>query len=165
MTEADESSDRENDTFTIDDFDLWVLMDRARMTVTRTSQLEVASYGLTLEQAGILDTLLRGDGSATIAEIVNATAKQYNSVTTLVNRMARTGLVRKKRNSKNGRYLVSITDKGKSMYGKLTRNAIEMAFSDLSVEEKQILFVILKKLLKKGRKMLGMDFKLPFLPS
>jgi DNA-binding MarR family transcriptional regulator len=165
MTTDDASTNRGDDDFTNNVFDLWVLMDRARLTIKRTSRLEVASYGLTAEQAGILDTLLRGGGSASIAEIVDATARQYNSVTTLVNRMAKTGLVRKKRNSKNGKYLVSITDKGKSMYGKLTRNAIEMAFSDLSVEEKQALFVILKKLLIKGRKMLGMDFKFPFLPT
>jgi DNA-binding MarR family transcriptional regulator len=165
MTEADASFENDNETFTINDFDLWVLMDRARMTIGRTSQLEVASHGLTIEQAGILDELLRGHGSATIAEIVNATGKQYNSVTTLVNRMVKNGLVEKKRNGNSGRYLILMTDKGKEMYGKLTRNAIEMAFSDLTMEEKQMLFNILKKLLKRGRKMLGVDFKLPFLPA
>jgi DNA-binding MarR family transcriptional regulator len=154
-----------NNSLSNNDFDLWVLMDRARSAISRSRELELAVYGITPEQAAILHTLQGQKGAATIAEIADMTVRQYNSVTTLVNRMAKNGLVKKKRSSRDKKYIVSITSKGQSTYEKLTRKSYEMAFSCLSLEDKQKLFLYLKKLLETGRKMLGMDFKPPFLPS
>lgn len=150
--------------FSDNDFDLYVLMDRAKSTISRSCDLEIAAYGLTQEQASIIDTILRSNGSTTISEIAEQTVKQPNSVTTLVNRMVISGLIKKERSSKNGKYIVSLTEKGKSSYEKVTRNAISMAFSELSLEEKLMFFTVLNKLMEKGRRMLGMDFKMPFLP-
>jgi DNA-binding MarR family transcriptional regulator len=154
----------ESNVFSNNDFDLYVLMDRAKATISRSCELEVATFGFTQEQASILDTLLRGNGSATISEIAEATVKQTNSVASLVDRMVKNGLLKKERPSKSSKYIVSLTNKGKSSYEKVTKNAVSMAFSELSVEEKLMFFTVLNKLLEKGRRMLGMDFKLPFLP-
>jgi DNA-binding MarR family transcriptional regulator len=157
-------SDNGENVFSDNDFDLYVLMDRAKSTISRSCDLEIAAYGITQEQAAIIDTILRANGSATISEIAEQTVKQSNSVATLVNRMVKSGLIKKERPSKNGKYIVSLTDKGKSVYEKVTRNAVSMAFSELSVEEKLMFFTVLNKLMEKARRMLGMDFKMPFLP-
>jgi DNA-binding MarR family transcriptional regulator len=150
--------------FSNNDFDLYVLMDRAKATIARSCELELASYGVTSEQASILDTLTRANGSATIAEIAEATVKQTNSVTTMINRMVKNGLIQKERPNRNSKYIISLTEKGQSTYAKLTRNAVTLAFSEISEEEKVLFFHMLKRLMEKGRSMLGMDFKMPFMP-
>ncbi len=162
---SDELSDIHGNRFSNNSFDLWILMSRLNSTINRSCELEVARFGLSPEQAGILDTLLRADGSAGIAEIADATVRQYNSVTTLVNRMIKIGLIKKERTSKNGKYQVSLTPKGRNLVSILPKNAAEMVFSDLSVEEKQKLFDVLSNLLEKSRNLLGMDFIPPFLSS
>ena len=157
------SSGKDDSNFSYDSLDLWILMSRVDSLIRRSCELELAPLGLTTEQASILDNLSRVNGSASIADIANATVRQYNSVTTLVNRMIKTGLISKERTPNNGRYMIHMTDKGKKLHIKITTNAIEMAFYDLPIGEKQKLFEILKMLLEKSRKNLGMDFRPPFL--
>lgn len=151
-------------SFSDNNFDLWVLMDRTRSTINRSCELELAVYDMTPEQAGILDTLVRLGGSASVAEIAETTMRQFNSVTTLVNRMVLSGLIEKHRSSNGKKYIISITSKGMTTHKNITSKAIEIAFSCLSTEERHAMFLSLRKLMDMGRKMLGMDFKLPFLP-
>lgn len=145
------------------DFELWVLLDHARSVLSRSRELELAQYGLTTEQAGVLHTLLNKGGSATNSEIAGTVVRAYNSVTTLVNRMEKLGLVAKDKSPQDRKYLVTVTDKGRGIYEKVTRNSIRMSFSDLSAEDKQKFLAYLTHIIKKSRDMLGMDKKLPFL--
>ena len=121
--------------------------------------------GLTREQASVLDELVRLGGSATSAELIEATMRQHHSVTTLINRMIKRGLVKKKKTSYKNKHLVSITEQGRIIYEQITRNSIEIAFSEFSEEDKQRLAEYLNMLVKKGRNMLGIDYKPPFLSS
>ena len=145
------------------DFQLWMLLDHARSAISRARELELAQYGLTPEQAGLLRTLLDNSDSATNVEIADSMIRQYNTITTLVNRAARMGLVRKKKSSKGRKYLVLITPKGKDIYQKVTFNSIRIAFSEFNVSEKQQLTSYLKRTTDKARNMLGMDNRLSFL--
>jgi DNA-binding MarR family transcriptional regulator len=147
------------------DFGLWKLLNHAERVVARSRELELAQYGLTREQASVLDELMMSGGSATNADLTDATMRQHHSVTSLVNRMAERGLVRKKKTSSKNKYLVSITEQGRIIYGQITRNSIEMAFSEFPAEDKLKLAEYLNKLVIKGRKMLGFDYKPPFLTS
>jgi DNA-binding MarR family transcriptional regulator len=146
-------------------FDLWVLMDHVRSTISRSREMELAVYGLTPEQGAVLDTLLENNGSATITEIAESVVRKYNSVSTLVSRMVKAGLVKKKKAPDGKKFNVSITDRGRTLYQKIPRHSIEMAFSDLTAEERRMLDQLLNKLLERNRKLLGMDFKPPFLSS
>ena len=146
-------------------FELWVLLDHVRSIISRSREMELAVYGLTPEQAAVLDTLLKSNGSATIVEIAESIIRKYNSVSTLVSRMAKIGLVKKKKTSDGKKFIVSITEKGRTTYEKVPRNSIEMAFSELTKEENRMLVQLLNKLLERNRTLLGMDFKPPFLSS
>ncbi len=145
------------------DFQLWMELDHARSALSRARELELAQFDLTLEQAGVLYTLLEKGGSTANTEIADEMIRQYNSVTTLVNRMEKLGLVKKEKTSSNRKYIVSITEKGRNMYQRATDKSIHMGFSDLSPEEKNQLFSFLTQVVKKTRNILGMDSKLPFL--
>jgi DNA-binding MarR family transcriptional regulator len=140
-------------------------MDRAMATVFRSFEMELAVYNVTPEQAAIFHVVYWADGGITINEIAEQIVRKYNSVTALINRMAKAGLVSKKMSSKDKKYIVSLTKKGLQTYKTLTSNAIEMAFSGFSEKEKQNLSIYIEKLMKAGRKMLGLDFKPPFLPA
>jgi DNA-binding MarR family transcriptional regulator len=145
------------------DFELWKLLDHTHSALSRSRELELAQYGLTPEQAGVLRTLLEKGGSTTNAEIADVMIRQYNSITTLVNRMENSGLVKKEKSAKNRKFTVSITPKGRQISERVTTNSVNLAFSGLSLKEKQKLTSYLENVVEKSRSMLLMDQKLPFL--
>jgi DNA-binding MarR family transcriptional regulator len=146
------------------DFELWVLLDQTRFAIFRAREMELAHFGLTLTQAVVLHTLQNRGGTATIIEIAKFTMKQHHSISTLINRMVRQGLVKKSKGPDN-KIQVAITPKGQETYAKATQSSIEMIFSALSREEKQKFGVYLKQVRSKARNLLGMDYKPPFLPD
>ena len=151
------------DNINLTDFEVGVLFERARSAYSRVRELELAQFGLSPEQAAILHTLQSKGSFATCEEIANMIIRQYHSVTSIVNRMEKNGLVEKIKTKKGRRYLISITQKGENLYNSVPRNSIKMTLSVLTPEEKQQLTLYLQKMLSKGREMLGMDNKYPFL--
>lgn len=133
------------------------------MVVSRARELEIAQYGITLEQAGVLHTIHEKGGSTTNAEIANRMIRQYNSVTTLVNRMMKLGLVNIEKSPVDKKFKISMTTKGQDIYERITTNSIRMAFSDLSLDDKKNLSSYLQHVVDKSRDLIGMDKKLPFL--
>lgn len=157
------SSTFQNELEKNDNLALWILLDHARNALARSRELELAQFNLTPEQQIVLYTLWSCGGSATNAEIAERTIRQYNSVTTLVNRMETAGLVTKEKAPHDKRYIVTMTEKGRKIYGMITTKCIDMAFAELSAEDKARLSSYLVHIEERGRKMLGMDIKLPFL--
>lgn len=146
------------------DFELWKSLDHVHSAISRSRELEMKQHGITPEQAGVLRTLIEKGGFTTNAEIADVMVRQYNSITTLVNRMEKSGLVKKEKINNDRRFIVSITPKGRSICEKITINSVHMAFSGLSLEEKQKLASYLENIMEKSRSMLLLDRKLPFLP-
>jgi DNA-binding MarR family transcriptional regulator len=145
------------------DFNIWVLLDRANYVISRSRDLELAQFDLTQEQASILKILIDKGGSATNDELIQSTMRQSLSVNFLIARMTKRGLVKKENSSKKNKYLVSITSYGKEIYKEVTYNSLIIGFSDLSKEEKKNMDLYLNKIVSRGRNMLGLDFKFPFL--
>jgi DNA-binding MarR family transcriptional regulator len=128
------------------DFQLWRLLDSTRYMIFRSRELELARLGLTPEQAFTLDILQSSGGSSTINQIVSMTQRQHNSISTLVDRMARQGMVRKTRSRKDRRTLrVSLTEKGHDLFVKIPRDSIKNAFSCLEDKEKNVLTAYLDR--------------------
>jgi DNA-binding MarR family transcriptional regulator len=145
------------------DFELGVLLERARSVYARMRELEIARFGLTAEQAAILHVLQSKGGSATNDEIANTIIRQYHSVASIVSRMAKLGLVKKEKVKNRQKYIISITPKGASTYRKVSRNSIKMIFMDLSAADKAQMASFLRTVIAKGRGILGLDHVLPFL--
>jgi DNA-binding MarR family transcriptional regulator len=159
----DDSIKQENNNSEYSDYNLWILMDHARVALSRTRELELAPLNLTPEQVSILHTIYIKGGSATNSEIADVTLRQYNSVCTMVNRLVKQGLVKKQKSAQDRKYIIVMTPKGKSKFEKITKASIEMAFSGLSVKDKQKMGSYLETIIDNSRRMLGMDFKHPFL--
>jgi DNA-binding MarR family transcriptional regulator len=147
-----------------DCFDMWIMFDHASFAIARAREIELAKFGLTIEQGAVLHDLIDRGGSATLSEIAESTLRQYHSVSTLVNRMTRAGLLKKVKYSDNKKFQISVTEKGYEMYGKVTRNSINMIFSSLPPADQKIFYKHLKQLVTKTRSLLGLDYKHPFLP-
>jgi MarR family transcriptional regulator, 2-MHQ and catechol-resistance regulon repressor len=152
--------ENENRVTSIDVFRLWKLLDHTKFMVGRLREMELAAFGLTPEQVHVLDILFQNGGSTTINEIVDLTMRQHHSISTLINRMARQGLVNKIKTADDKRiFKVVITDKGLALLKKVSRDSIINTFDSLSDEEKTGLDAYLHKLLIKAYSLLGKEYK------
>lgn len=142
-----------------EDFKLWKFLGHTGYVISRLREIELAKYGLTPEQAYVLDILSVRGGSTTIGDIVNMTLRPHNTISTLITRMAKRGLVEKKRNRRDKRsYDIVITESGQAHFQRVTRKSIEMAFSILSEEDKRELSSILSRLLCQAYELSGKQY-------
>jgi DNA-binding MarR family transcriptional regulator len=140
-----------------EDFRLWKFLDRTTHVILLSRELELASFGLTQEQAYVLDIINNHGGLTTIGVIAEITLRQHHSISALIARMEKQGLVAKKRNSENWRqYDIIMTERGRDLLQKTTlRKSIEAVFSALSRENKRELSALLTQLLSSGYKETG----------
>ena len=133
--------------------------------ITRAIELELKHLHLNIPQIRILSILAKHQEGVTLSDISNESIRQLNSVSTLLNKMVRTGLAKKiKKPEDNIRTYFVLTEKGRELYfEKMTERSIHMIFSCLSVQEHADLENLLNKLRDKSRDLLGLDFKPPFL--
>ena len=95
--------------------DLWSLLDRTRFAISRYRELELAHFGLTIEQVSILHVLKNHGGSTTIKDLENITMRRQHSISVLINGMARAGLAEKVKNREEKRFRIVITPEGRAV--------------------------------------------------
>jgi DNA-binding MarR family transcriptional regulator len=145
------------------DPDLWKLLDNTRFAIARLRGMELSQFGLTLEQSSILRTLYENNGPLTTKELTEVTMRQPNSISILVNRMIKMGLIKTEKSKSRKRHQISLTQDGENIIKNVTMASIEMSFSSLKAEEKQLLSVYLNSLLKNARALLGIPQQPPFM--
>ncbi len=137
------------------DYLLWSRLDSARFAVSRLRELELAPFGLSVEQATIMRVLHDHADSLTFRDLEDATLRQHHSVSTLVNRMTKMGLTRIEAKPRRERYRISITSKGKNLLAGIRTMSVDMAFSSLAISEKRELRIFLLSIYRKARALLG----------
>jgi DNA-binding MarR family transcriptional regulator len=144
---------------------LYILLDQTNSLVTNAVELEIKHLRVTQPQVRILTMLSREDKPVTLDELAKWTLKEFNSVSTLINRMENKGLVKKIKKDGDLKTHVVLTEKGSDLYHtKVTERSIHLIFDHLSEREKQQLDAILKNIRDKTRDLLGVDYRPPFLP-
>jgi DNA-binding MarR family transcriptional regulator len=147
------------------EINLYILLDQTSDIITNAVELEVKHLRLTQPQVRVLTMLSRQDRPVTLDELADWTLKEFNSVSTLVNRMEKKGLVKKIRKEGDLKTHIALTEKGTDLYhNQVTERSIHLIFNKLSAEEKARLKTILDKLRDNTRDLLGLDFRPPFLP-
>jgi DNA-binding MarR family transcriptional regulator len=133
--------------------------------ITRAIELELKHLRLNIPQIRILSILAKQNEGATLSDIAFQSVRQLNSASTLLNKMVRSGLVKKiKKPGDDTRTFYVLTEKGQELYyEKMTERSIHMIFSCLSPEEHQNLEELLRKLREQSRDLLGIDYKPPFM--
>jgi DNA-binding MarR family transcriptional regulator len=147
----------------ISDSYIYGLLEHAQSLIVRARGLELAQFGITREQMSVLHAVLISDGAATIEEIGTIIIRQHNSVSTIVSRMSKLGLVKKERNDQEKKFRVMLTEKARKIISSVPRKSIEIVFDCLSAQEKEQLASHLEKLVRQGHEIMGHNFNLPFL--
>jgi DNA-binding MarR family transcriptional regulator len=157
------SHKQSNDIAALSDVDLWWLLDRTRFAVFRLLELEMAQFGMTVEQSSIMYIIRNRGGSVTTKELEDVTMRQHHSISTLINRMMTAGIITKEKGKSVTNNKIVMTKTGKDLFRRMTTNSVEMTFSSLESTEKGRLTVIMAKLLSRSRDLLGISYKPPFL--
>ena len=143
------------------EINLYILLDQTDSIVTNAVELELKHLRVTQPQARVLTMLSRENRPVTLDELANWTIKEFNSVSTLINRMEKNGLVKKIRKDGDLKAYIVLTEKGSTLYHlQVTERSIHLIFSKFSANEKKQLDSLLKKVRDTTRDLLGLDFRL-----
>jgi DNA-binding MarR family transcriptional regulator len=144
---------------------LYILLDQTDSIVTNAIELELKHLRVTQPQIRILTMLSRQGEPVTLEQLSNWTLKEFNSVSTLINRMEKKGLVKKTKKDGDLRTYVNLTEKGSRLYHlDVTERSVHLIFEKLSNEERMQLRALLMKVRDATREIMGLDYKPPFLP-
>ena len=141
------------------DQDLWFLLTHTRYAIFRAREKELQRYGVSPEQVSLLFVVQALGNKATPAALSRHLIRQPHTVSALVDRMARRGLVKKVKDlDRKNLVRVVMTEKGAKTYEVSTkRGPIHRIIGTLSDEEKLVFKDMLERLLAKARKEIGLD--------
>ncbi len=142
-----------------EDQDLWFLLTHTRYAIFRAREKELQRYGVSPEQVSLLFVVQALGNKATPAALSRHILRQPHTVSALVDRMARRGLVKKVKDlDRKNLVRVVITEKGQKTYELSTkRGPIHRIMSSLNAEEKKDFRAYLERLMTKARKEIGLD--------
>jgi len=148
-------------------YDLWILLSRTYASIAELREAECMQFGIPRHQVYILLIIVALGNNVTPTEISRFTYRKKNSVSEILNRMTKNGLVKKTRDPDNkSRVIVSLTEKGRRVYEKSRpTESIDRVMSVLSDEERQQLQSYLEKLLENAKTELLFDREKLVLPS
>jgi MarR family 2-MHQ and catechol resistance regulon transcriptional repressor len=135
-----------------EDYKLWILLSQAADTTLRARQKELDRYDISTAEASVLFAVQAIGERTTPAEITRWLLREPHTVTELLNRMVKKGLVTKSKDlEKKNMVRVSVTEKGRQAYEQSTkRKSIHKVMSALSREERRQLGSYLERLRNKA---------------
>jgi len=146
-------------------FDLWVLLAQTFDAIQKARQKDLSQYNIGIRQSAVLFRIQAIGDQATPAEISRWLLREPHSVSEILNRMEKAGLVRKIKDlDRKNLVRVKLTKKGREAYYKATLGqSIDELISTLSEDEQRQLWSCLQKLRDKALKKIGMEGKVPVL--
>jgi len=148
-------------------YNLWGLLSRTRNAMWKARQFEVGQYDLSVIQCATMWAIDELAGKATSSNVARWLVREPHSISELISRMEKTGLVKKVRDPiKKHRVRISLTDKGHEIYHNKSSKSemIHKIMSCLSHEELEQFSSTLQKLLESTVKELALE-RLKDLPS
>lgn len=132
---------------------LWFITHRTRDVLRNCEDKVFGKYGLTAEQYGVLAVMEVLGGSVRVTDLARGLGRSANSVSMIVDRMVKAGLVRRGRDRGDRRTVrVSVTNKGEAAFRPATVAGLELireVTSPLSYEDKRT-FVNLHEVVRRG---------------
>lgn len=146
------------------DYNLWVLLHQTRDATYNAREKELRQYGISPMEAAVLFIIQAIGDEATPAEISRWLFRKQHSVTALLVRMEKKGLVKKTRDlARKNMVRVTITEKGNQAHSNsANRDSIHKTMSTLSEEEHRQLSASLLKVRDVALKEIKIDYELPF---
>jgi DNA-binding MarR family transcriptional regulator len=151
---------------TDDLWNLWTMLEQVHSGITLARDRELEKNGISTIKAAALFIINSIGNEATPAEISRWILRRPHSVSGLLDRMEKDGLIKKTKNlSKKNLVRVTITPKGRKAYGiSLKRKTINQVLNALTAAEQKQLYAYLEKLRNKALKVASIPTKPPFPP-
>jgi len=146
-------------------YELWVLLQQASDAMFEARENELREYGITAMQAAVLYIVKAIGDEATPAQVSRWILRKPHSVSGILQRMEKAGLVKKTKDlTRRNLIRVTMTDKGRQALSQsMKRKSFQRILSSLSENERQQLRAQLRTVRNKGLKEIGMDpRKMPF---
>jgi len=149
------------------DYELWVLLAQVRETMFKARQKELQRYNISPRQSAVLFIINAIGDKVTPAEVSRWLLRESHSVSEILSRMEKQGLLRKVKNLDRKNLVgVELTEKGIEAYNQsLRRESIHRIMSYLSDEERRQLYAILKTLRDRALRESGKELRILFPPS
>ncbi len=146
---------------------LWHVFARTHHLVSKIRQKELRQYGMTMNEAVVLLTILRLKGSATPTAIASELFWELHTVSEQLKSMEAKGLIRKVRDlGRRNLIRAEATDKGVEAYRRSARwRSTRETMSALTEEEQLQLWAILSKLRAKALQQLNLTGVDPYPPA
>ena len=155
----------ENLSYDDKDYNLWLLMLKVKRLMLKARERDLQQYGITPEQAGMLYLIQANEEKVTPADISRLTFREPHTVSGLINRMEKAGLVTKHKDlDRKNMIRIALTDKGRHAYEQSTiREPIHLILSALSEDEREKLRSYLNRIQGKTVDVLRKYHDLPFI--
>lgn len=149
------------------DYNLSLLLDKVKRGIFRVREKELSQWGITPEQSEVLYVIDRLGEKATTAEMSRLMLREHHTVSGIVSRMQKKGLVRKvKDSSRKNLIRINVTEKGQDVYRLAReRKPIHEIFSSITKGERDQLESYLRILFNKMLDELERYTKPPFYRS
>jgi len=138
-------------------YELWVLLADTKEAILKSRQRELIRHNITATQAAILFIIQTIGDQATPSEISRQIFRKPSTITEILNRMEKQGLVKKVKDlNRKNLVRVVLTDKGREAYHLSSqRKSIRKIMSSLSPEDRKQLRSLLHTLREEALKYLG----------
>jgi DNA-binding MarR family transcriptional regulator len=150
-------------------FTLWILVAQTKDAILRARERDYARFGITNERRAVLWYVQNSGGHATPVEIARNLFRELHSVTELLKRMEKDGLITRESSPSRSRVEARLTEKGLDVLSQSLHNDTDRRiFSALSAEERETLRSCLWKLRSRALQDLGVPewhFKVPVNPN
>jgi DNA-binding MarR family transcriptional regulator len=142
----------ETDSFSDRDYNLWILLNHTRHAIYRARELELSQYGLTAEQGRLLYVVQVLGDAATPTEIAKHVFRVSHTISSLVDRMEKKGLVRRERDSHNKKIVrIALTAMGQDLLSQVTkRESLHKIMEGLSETKRKQMQSALEILLRRA---------------
>jgi len=146
------------------EYELWVLLQQVCDATRRVRDNEFREFGISSMQAAVLFIVKAIKGSATPAEISRWLFREPHTVSGLLGRMEKHGLVRQLKDLERKNLIrVVITEKGEEAYQRSRElKVIRTILSSLSSEQRDTIRPYLETLRNRALVELGVKYQLPF---
>lgn len=142
----------------------WVLLEQTYHTLFQAREQELRSIGISTIKAAVLSVIKTIDGPATPTEISRWIRREPHSVSELLNRMVKKGLIKKiKDMKKKNQVRIDMTEQGEDIYQKLRDlKSFRDIISCLSSDEQENLWEYLRAVRNEAVKYMELKKQLPY---
>ncbi|MBU2535219.1 MAG: winged helix DNA-binding protein [Chloroflexi bacterium] len=148
------------------DYELWMLLAQAREAMYKARQKELRRYNLSPRQSAVLFIIRAIGDKVTPAEISRRLLRESHSVSEIISRMEKQGLLKKVRDlDRKNLVRIELTEKGSEAYSQaIKRDSIHKIMSALSDEERRQFSTMLITIRDRALKESGKELRTPFPP-